>query len=232
VVVACGLLMLGAWQLRALQVQRQFSLILGERARVAREIHDTLLQSLVGVAFQFDAASIELDESPSVAKTRLARLRTQIELAIKEARQSIWDLRSPTLERRALPAALREVGESIVGGGVRFELAVNGAPRPNTPRLDEAVLRIGREAISNAVRHARATYVHVQLSYDNDAVTLRVTDDGRGFGSATPQVADHWGLATMRERAEQLGGRLRLASSPGQGTEVEFIAPLAKGQNA
>jgi signal transduction histidine kinase/ligand-binding sensor domain-containing protein len=232
VAVAGVLLILGAWQVRVRQVHRQFALVLGERARMAREIHDTLLQSLVGVAFQFDAASAELDESPSVAKSRLSRLRTQIELAIKEARQSIWDLRSPALERRDLTTALREAGESITGRSIRFDLAVSGTPRHDAPRLDEALLRIGREAISNAVRHASATEVHVHLSYDRDEVTLRVRDNGRGFESVSPQLANHWGLATMRERAEQLGGRLRLASAPGRGTEVEFIAPFAKGQRA
>ncbi len=232
IAVAGALLLIGAWRIRVRQVQRQFALVIGERARVAREIHDTLLQSLVGVAFQFDAASTEFDESPSSAKARLARLRTQIEAAIREARQSIWDLRSPTLEHRELPAALKEVGESIAGRSVRFGLEVSGTQKRDTPRLDEALLRIAREAISNAVRHASATDVHVHLSYDRDGVTLRVTDNGRGFESASPKVADHWGLATMRERAEQLGGRLTLASAPGRGTEIEIIAPFARGQKA
>jgi signal transduction histidine kinase len=100
------------------------------------------------------------------------------------------------------------------------------------PRLDEALLRIGREAISNAVRHARATEVHVQLTYDPTTVSLCITDNGRGFEWASSEVADHWGLATMHERAEQLGGRLRLSSSPGRGTRIEFIAPFANGQRA
>lgn len=233
VMIAAGaVLVLGAWQIRVRQVHRRFALVLGERTRVAREIHDTLLQSLVGVAFQFDAASSEYDESPPIAKARLERLRTQIELAIKEARRSIWDLRSPTLQQRELPAAIREVGEMITGRAVRFDLAVSGALPKDMPRLDEALLRISREAISNAVRHASATEVHVQLSFDPDAVTLRVTDNGRGFESARAEVVDHWGLATMRERAEQMGGRLRLVSSPGQGTEVEFVAPFARRRSA
>ena len=93
-------------------------------------------------------------------------------------------------------------------------------------------MRISREAISNAVRHGSATEVLVQLSFDQDAVTLRVTDNGSGFESAPAQVVDHWGLATMRERAEQMGGRLRLVSSSGQGTEVEFVAPFARRRSA
>ena len=230
--VAVVLLIVAAWRIRVRQVHRQFALVIGERTRVAREIHDTLLQSLVGVAFQFDAASAEFDESPTSARDRLARLRTQIEAAIREARQSIWDLRSPPLEQRELPTALRELGESIAGPSVRFGLEVSGSQRRNTPRLNEALLRIAREAISNAVRHASASAVSVHLSYDRDGVTMRVTDNGRGFESASAKVADHWGLATMRERAEQLGGRLTLASAPGRGTEIEIIAPFARGQKA
>ena len=195
---------MGAWQIHVRQVHRRFSLILGERTRVAREIHDTLLQSLVGVAFQFDAASSEYDESPPIAKARLERLRTQIELAIKEARRSIWDLRSPALQQRELPAAIREVGEMITGRAVRFDLAVRGA-LPKTCRGWMKRCAHRREAISNAVRHGSATEVLFNLIRPGRGHSPR-DRQRQQLRMAPAQVVDHWGLATMRGARGADGG--------------------------
>lgn len=227
---AFSLLVLGAWQVRARQVRREFALVLAERARVAREIHDTLLQSLAGISLQFHDVSSEIDGSPQTAKTHLERLRRYVEMNMREARQSIWDLRSPMLQTRDLAAALREHGESITAGtSVRFDLTVSGTPRARLRRVEEALLRIGQEAVINAVRHARATRVQLDLRYDDEAVTLRAFDDGCGFESNAPETSavQHWGLAIMRERAKQIGGHFRVLSTPGKGTEVEIVVSLA-----
>src|SRR5438876_9414813 len=106
----------GAWRVRLRRVRREFSLVLAERARLSREIHDTLLQSLVGVALQFDAISNSLDQSASTARHQLVRIRRQVEAYIREARQSIWDLRSPVLETHDLAAALRDFGKRATAG--------------------------------------------------------------------------------------------------------------------
>ena len=216
-----------AWKLRGRQVQQRFVVVMAERARVAREIHDTLLQSLVGVAFQFDAVVMDLEDTDQSGKQRLARMRQQIEAAIHEARESIWDLRSPALKRSDLASALREVGRSLCGRELRFELSVAGRPFSRPFRIEQALLRIASGAISNAVRHAQATRLRLDLCYEPDAITLRVIDDGCGFSpDTTLHIVGHWGLATMRERAEQLGGRLTIQSRPGRGTTIEVVAPL------
>ena len=229
---AMGLLALSgvalAWRVRVQQVQGRFSTILVERTRVAREVHDTLLQSLLGVLFRLDEVASVIDQSSESAKDQLVRLRRQVEFYVREARYSIRDLRSPILQSRGLATALRSVGEDLTGeGAVAFRMDVIGHARAGVPRVDEHLLRIGQEALTNAVRHGRATAVNAELRYREDAVSLVVRDDGKGFDTSAAAVADgvHWGLRTMRERAEQVGGTLRLTSAAGQGTVVEVVVP-------
>jgi signal transduction histidine kinase len=137
-------------------------------------------------------------------------------------------LRSLVHDKRDLPAALRETADTIAAtGGVRVSLSVEGVPRRSVPATEKHLLRIGQEAISNAVRHADATDVRVRLCYEPASVVLRVSDDGVGFDAEGAAHMDgaHWGLRSMRERAEQAGGRLRVRSSPGRGTDIEASVP-------
>ena len=217
-----------AWRIRVQQVQGRFSAILVERTRVAREVHDTLLQSLLGVLFRLDEVASVIDRSSESAKDQLVRLRHQVEFYVREARYSIRDLRSPILQSRGLATALRSIGENLTGeGAVTFRLDVFGHARADLQRVDEHLLRIGQEAMTNAMRHGRAATVIAELRYLEDAVSLSVRDDGKGFDTSVATVADgvHWGLRTMRERAEQVGGSLRLTSAEGQGTVVEVVVP-------
>jgi signal transduction histidine kinase/ligand-binding sensor domain-containing protein len=230
--LACAVLgalgLWGLWQLRLQQIRRRFAVVLDERARMGREIHDTLLQGLVGVAVQFKVIAEHLHSSPDAAKERLERLRKLVEHYICETRQSIWDLRSPTLEATDLVTALRQAGETITADkNVQFELAVTGKPYPCDPKVEEQLLRVGREALSNAVRHADPNRVRVDLVYTHDVVRLRVTDDGSGFSPDDPgfNAGTHWGLTSMRERAQQINAQFQLASTPGKGTELELIVP-------
>jgi signal transduction histidine kinase len=218
-----------AWRARVHQVRGRFSAILVERTRVAREVHDTLLQSLLGVLFRLDEVANLIDVSGGSAREQLVRLRHQVEFYVREARYSIRDLRSPILQSRGLPTAMRAVGEGLTGERpVAFHLEVVGRPRTDLQRIDEHLLRIGQEAMTNAVRHGAATTIGVELRYDVDSVVLRVRDDGKGFDTGLAMVADgiHWGLKTMRERAEQIGGALRIESANGQGTVIEVIVPV------
>lgn len=226
-----GLLVAGAWRVRLRRVRREFSLVLTERARLSREIHDTLLQSLVGVALQFDAIANTLDRA-SAARDQLVRIRRHVEAYIREARQSIWDLRSPVLETHDLLAALRAFGSNAAAGTpVRFAATVAGAPRRCSPKVENQLLRIGQEAITNAVRHAGATRINLEMRFDDDTVTLRVSDDGRGFEYEYPahDGDNHYGLTTMRERAEEMGGRFTIATAVGRGTAIETTVPLPAG---
>jgi signal transduction histidine kinase/ligand-binding sensor domain-containing protein len=225
-IVACIVL---AWRFRLALMHRQFSLALAERARLSREIHDTLLQSLVGVALQFDGIANALGPSSVHAREQLTRIRRQVEAYIREARQSIWDLRSPILETHDLGAALRAFAKDLIGDSpVRFTSLVSGTDSIRPPKVDNQLLRIGQEAITNAVRHAEARRIHLEITFGSEVVVLRVEDDGRGIDGLRPHVDEaHYGLTTMRERAEELGGTLTITSSAGRGTVIEATIPRA-----
>jgi signal transduction histidine kinase len=231
--VVAGALVLagwGAWRLRLRQVRREFSLLLHERTRLSREIHDTLLQSLVGVALQFDALAGELPASARRTREQLVRMRRQVEEHIREARHSIWNLRSPTLRRRDLAGALRSFAEQAAApAGITVDVDVDGAPLKRVPHVEEQLLRIGQEAITNAVRHSGAQLIRVRLEYQPDEVTLSVTDDGRGFDYAGlhSEPDGHYGLVTMRERAAEIGGTLQISSATPTGTVIRAIVPQA-----
>jgi signal transduction histidine kinase/ligand-binding sensor domain-containing protein len=218
-----------AWRRRLRHVHLQFSLVSAERTRMAREIHDTLLQSLVGVALKFDVIAQGIERSPDAAKQQLHALRDDVQLYIREARQSIWDLRSPALQSSDLVNALRETCETLGGqNGSRCELQIAGTPRRAGLRTEEQILRIAREAVMNAVRHAHATRIVVNIRFAASSITLTVSDDGCGFevGVRQAPAGGHWGLLDMRERASESGGRLSVESRPGRGTRVEAVLPL------
>jgi len=226
--MAVGFTVFSAWRLRLRGVRKEFALLLGERARLSREIHDTLLQSLVGVALQCDALASDVD-ARSPARQRFVRLRKDLEEHIREARQAIWDLRSPKLQRTDLPTALAEAGERAVASlPIQFSIALAGIVRHATPRVTEQLLRIGQEAVLNSVRHAEPTVIRVALRYERSLVHLTVADNGRGFESrrAEGDGNGHYGLASMKERAEAIGGTFALTSTPGGGTEIRVTAPL------
>jgi signal transduction histidine kinase len=118
------------------------------------------------------------------------------------------------------------VEQSIGGTPLRLEFQVTGMPRRCPPRVEEQLLRIGQEAVSNVVRHAQASAVRVELAYDDGSVVLRVVDDGRGFDPHESGSHDHWGVTMMHERAQMIGARLEVVSHPGRGTEVEVVVSL------
>lgn len=216
------------WRLRVRQVRSKYSLILVERSRMAREIHDTLLQSLLGVMLRLGEVEQTVDESTEAARQQLARLRQQLEFYIREARQSIRDLRSPILQTRDLVTALRETGERLTAGRVSFAYDATGPARRAPAKIEEHVLRIAQEAIANALRHATPETVTVNLTYTTDSLALRVADDGAGFDpeGLLGETDTHWGIVSMQERAAQIEARFKLLSQPGRGTAVELLVPL------
>jgi len=218
---ALALVIGGAWQLRLRTLRRHFDGVLSERARIARELHDTVLQSMAGVALDLEAIARKGDSSP-VANEELRRVRRELEAHMAEARQSIYDLRSQIPETLMLPEALRASAEQVVPNeGVRFELAVTGQPRPCSRDVEDQLVRIAQEALRNAVRHGNPTAVRIELAYEPDAVRLRVADDGCGFDPRVRANGSRWGLMGMQERATRIGGSLSIQSSPGAGTSVE-----------
>ena len=217
-----------AWRMRVRRIRRQFALLIGERARLSREIHDTLLQSLVGVALQFDALGANLEPS-SPERQQLVRIRKEVEEYIREARHSIWNLRKPVIGRRDLASSLREAALRVTAGqSIGFEFAVYGTPFECPPETDEQLIHICQEAVLNAIRHASPTRVRVELRYEAQSIVLRVTDDGRGFDPETTipiEAAGHYGLVSMRERAAQVGGIFTLTTSERAGTSIEARVP-------
>ncbi len=163
------------------------------------------------------------------ARTHLDRARRQVRHGIAEARRYVWDLRSQALENNDLPTALSETARRLTNEtAVQAQVDVNGTFR-RLPRLvEDNLLRIGQEAINNAVQHARAQRILVSLIFDTRRVQLSVRDDGLGFNSQASRngQSDHFGLVGMRERAEQIGGTLSIHSAEGSGTEVVADVPI------
>lgn len=227
--IACALAVVGAswsaWRYRLHQVRRQHALVMAERTRLAREIHDTLLQAMAGVALQLHGASV-LGQSAPAVKELCERSRDSLERYIREARFAIWRLRSPELTGTNVDTALRKAADQICSGSkVNVQHRMSGTPYPCPPEIQDHLLRIGQEALRNAVRYANATNIGIDLQYDERQIVLRVEDDGCGF-DADRSTPTHWGLAGMREHAEIAGGCLRLTSVPGRGTVVEARVPV------
>ena len=176
-----------------------------------------------------DAVSDLVSHAPSHARAQLVRIRRQVEAYIREARQSIWDLRSPLLEAQDLSKVLRGIGrDAVANTPIRFVATVKGTPRRYPPTLENQLLRIGQEAVTNAARHAGASRITLELEFSDDAVALRISDDGRGFEYPAIETRDHYGLTTMRERAESLRGEFRISTGSGRGTVVETVVPTAR----
>ena len=229
--VAAALLGAGwaLYQLRLRQVRSRFALVLGERARLAREIHDTLAQGFVGISSELDAVAMCMPEGDSPARKCLDIARRMARHSLTEARRSVMDLRASLLEGQNLGAALAAAAKALTAGtGVETEVAVDGPEGPLPDEVEHNLLRIGQEAVTNALKHAAATRIHIRLSREAHGVSLRIVDNGRGFDQSDvfSSLTGHFGVLGMRERAERLGGEMRLTSSPGEGTEVEVKAPL------
>lgn len=197
-----------------------------ERNRLAREIHDTLAQNLTATTLQLESAEALLDEQPEHAGDTVSRALSLTRSNLDEARRSVQDLRAAPLEGRPLAGALKvlaERWEEQSGVSARFKAVNGGHPLP--PRVEVALYRIGGEALSNVSRHAGAQRATVRLTITPEQARLTVADDGGGFDPyALPE--GRYGLVGLRERAESVGGDLKVESSPGEGTTVEAAVPL------
>jgi signal transduction histidine kinase len=229
--VGTVLLLTAAWYLRLRAVRNQYALVFAERARVSREIHDTLLQSLAAIGVELETIATELDPAQSPAREGLRRLRRQVSHSLREARESILELRRDSMRPRALVDSLRELAENTTRSkGVTAEFSTSGRPRCSSADAEMQLLRIAQESVRNAVRHGRATQVSIALSFEDDRIRLRVSDDGRGFvpdeHEAVRSNGEHLGLLTMRERAARVRGSIDIISSPGRGTTIETSVPV------
>ncbi len=211
------------YRLRVRGMQKQFGAVLAERTRIAREIHDNLAQEMSGISVQLEVVARTMPAGAEPATAHLDNARRQVRHGIAEARRYVWDLRSPVLENKDLRTALSETARRLTNETtIQARVEVNGTFRPLPPLVEANLLRIGQEAINNAVKHANAQHIAVNLIFDVRRVKLSVRDDGRGFNnqSAANGKAGHFGLIGMRERAEQIGGTFSINSTEGGGTEV------------
>jgi signal transduction histidine kinase/ligand-binding sensor domain-containing protein len=225
----------GVYQLRLRQVRLRFSLVLDERARMAREIHDTMAQSFVGISSQLDAVAMRMQSDYNVATRHLDLAQKMARHSLTEARRAVMDLRASPLEGRDLPSALAIAADQwTANGAIPVEIDVSGTfgrpPHDRIPQeMEQNVLRIAQEAVTNAVKHARPSRIWIRLIRGAETLALTVRDDGCGFSSGgfVEGIADgHFGLLGMRKRAERHGGDLIISSRPGTGTTVEMSLPL------
>ena len=227
------------YQLRMRQLAHQFDVKLearvDERTRIARELHDTLLQSFNGLLLRFRTVRELLSRSPDQARTILDNAIDETRQALTEGRKAVQGLRSSAVEAHEFSEAINTLTEELVSdpthsGVAGVRLNVEGTPRKKRLLIRDEIYRIAGEALRNAFRHAEARHIEVQLSYGEKSFELRVRDDGKGIDPKI--IADggptgHFGLRGMRERAQQIGGQLTVWSAPGSGTELVLSVPGA-----
>lgn len=198
---------------------------LRERTRIAQELHDTLLQNIAGLCLQIGGLAKFVVATPETAGERLKELRRQGEQCLREARQAVWNIRSENLD---LAMALRETGNRLTAGtNCTFVLREEGEPRRLSLDLREQLLRIGQEALANAVRHAGAGSIDALLRFQKKELQLRISDDGHGFDMDKAGALNrHFGLITMRERAKTIGAAILISSKTNSGTSIEVTVGL------
>ncbi|HEU5080483.1 MAG TPA: histidine kinase [Opitutaceae bacterium] len=208
----------------------QFKAVLTERTRLAQELHDTLEQTLVGISLQLDAASRMWHLGASEVKKHLEIAQAWIRQSQTELRRSIWDLRSRAMQEFDLAKALARNGEQIAGGaGIQTSMTTSGEARQLPEIVEENLLRIGQEALTNVVKHSGATKVFLHLAFLPGSVSLEIKDNGLGLAKRNGEALaerNHFGLVGMSERAARMSGRLEITGQPGEGVTVRVEVPL------
>lgn len=209
------------WRMKTMR--HSFELVLMERTRIAREIHDTLLQGFAGIAWQLDALSKEILSDPATSKAKLDVMLEQLDTCLAEARETITGMRL----RQPAQASLTERISALCAESPTATFAVIGSPRVVEVARAESIFSLVREAVRNSLRHAQARTIEVSLYYDASLLRLKVEDDGIGFSPDRSENPENkrWGLAGMRERVAQLGGTISIVSQPGQGTLIRADIP-------
>jgi PAS domain S-box-containing protein len=205
--------------------QRRHAVVLEERTRMARDIHDTLAQGFTGVIVQLDTAVEALrDEEPEAAAKHIRQARELARDSLSEARRSVHALRPQALEKAAFPDALKAIIKNTAAGtSLRADFQLDGEPCQLEPSVEENLLHIGQEALTNALKHAHATEFRARLSFDSDGVRLELHDNGDGF-IVDAANGGGFGLIGMKERAEQIGATLKVLSEPGAGTDIVAVS--------
>ena len=217
------------------QMQREYRAMLAERTRVAGEMHDTLLSAFTGVTIQLQAVRRRMLTAPHEAEQDLGRTLDVADVALRDARSAVWDMRAPELEQcdvaEAIENSAREAvasHQTISGVPIALEVTVTGDRKRLAPAVEACAFRIGREAVANAIRHAMAKRICIAIAFESEHLRVEVRDDGIGFDVTHLQPTEgrgHWGLVGMRERARTVRGTLDVSSMPGSGTAVVLRVP-------
>lgn len=213
---------------RRAMAEAEFTAILSERNRLAREIHDTLAQGLAATSVQLQLANIHTATDTNEAKKHIELAQQMVRDSLEEARNTIWNMRPQVLETGDLVNALKNILKQLSEGVVpKADFAVIGQERRLPAVVENNILRLGQEAITNAANHAQAKEIKVLLEYGKKYFSLTVTDDGQGFDPNNPPPSDGgFGLVGIQERAKELNGNLSIHSTPGQGTKISLTIPL------
>jgi len=217
-------------QMEIIRQKLRTSAVLEERNRIARELHDTLEQELAGITLQLDLAVDSFRGAPRIAEQAVETARNMSRHSMVEARRSVWDLRCHLLETGDLVSALRQIVVPLAPRDGRIEVSVEGEHVRLPSAMEMNLLRIGQEAVGNAVKHGGARAIRVELRYTQTLVGLTVTDDGKGFDAAQPSRTGHFGVQDMRERAQSMGSELKITSEPQLGASISVEVRIDPGR--
>jgi signal transduction histidine kinase len=226
IILAWGAYRLRVWQVTT-RLQDLFDERLKERTRIAQELHDNLIQDVMGISLHIEVTD-ELLPADLPAKQPLARALALCKSALDAGRRALNDLRSAPLSAGDLVQSFSQLANELPREtSTKTDVIVEGRERPLNATAGHDVLQVGRQAISNAFQHARARNIHVLLSYGDKSFRLRIEDNGRGINeeSMNLQRPGHFGMVGMKERAERLGGSISIRSREGEGTEVDLFVP-------
>lgn len=216
-----------ALQLTRLAEQAREAAVTDERNRMAREIHDTLAQGFLGVLIQLQAAKQVLNGAHPEASQHVESAMSLARVGLAEARRSVHGLRPQLLRDGSIKTAIdRLVRQLSDGSGIRVTFSAQGHPVPMASDVESNLLRVAQEAITNAMKHSGGNEIHVGLSLQSEAVQLSIDDNGTGFDPHVSTLSRGFGLISMQERADRIGGELTIVTNPGAGTKIHLYVPL------
>ena len=223
-----GSIILAAYRFRLWQMRMRFEAVLDERGRLAREMHDTVIQGCAGISALLEALASLGEGTTSLPQDLLEHARRQVRTTIDEARRAIWNLRQGQPSERMLAQLLEGMAKQIGGdSGVTVECKMTGKPFTLTQFATHELMMLAREAVYNAMLHGEAKRIDLKINFGRDELMLEVCDDGVGFDPKSVSTAEdrHYGLVGMRERVQAVGGDFELDSAPGHGTRLRVRTP-------
>jgi len=224
------------YRLRLRQIKREFEAVLTERNRIARELHDSLAQGFTSVSMQLEATSAKLVTAPDSARDHLNQARLLVRSSLAEARRTVRDLRSEHLDGADLSVALKKVAQQLMAGtDTKIDVRASGELSGLSDQIEGALLRVGQEALTNAIKYAQASQIDVRISRIDGKVELTIADNGCGFDPQSGIKSSNgggFGLPGMKERVSQINGELSIESAVGKGTRIYASVPVIRKDKA